>query len=96
MSRSATATADPSPWVTRHAASRWDDRTPAGSVAPETAWRHAQRVDARPPLQSFDEVRVHQAAGAVLLRRNYHIETVYDLDDLEPRYRRALPEGVLC
>jgi hypothetical protein len=44
-------TADGDPFLTGHAVDRWDERTPAWSVAPETALQDAVRV---PELVGWD------------------------------------------
>ncbi|QLH81015.1 hypothetical protein [Halosimplex pelagicum] len=84
MSR-ATAADTGTPPVTEHAADRWDARTDPASVAPETAWRHAQRVRAAERPTGTDEVRFHAPSGALLLRCGTSIVTVLDATDDDPR-----------
>jgi|AntRauTorckE6833_2_1112554.scaffolds.fasta_scaffold04487_6 hypothetical protein len=82
--------------VSEHALDRWDERTDPTSVAPETAWKHGQRVAVTAPFQAVDEVRYHRASGTLLLYRAPTINTVYDVDELSGRayhaVKHALPE----
>jgi hypothetical protein len=64
------------PHITQHAATRWDARTPADSVAPETAWTLGQHVAGPERPTGTDECRVHHATRTVLLRCNNCIVTV--------------------
>lgn len=59
------------PRITTHCQDRWDERTPAGAVAPETAWEHAVGVgddvlDAFEDQggQTPDEVRLYHGVTA--------------------------------
>jgi len=71
------------PIISAHAAQRWDERTPADSVAPKTAWEHAQRVAGPEQTTHTDECRVHISTGAVLLRVNHRIVTVLTERELD-------------
>lgn len=64
-----------SPHITAHAADRWDERTAADAVSPETAWHDATRL---PDLASdqHDELRVHEPQAVVLARRDAAIVTI--------------------
>ena len=83
------------PPVTKHAADRWDQRTAPDSVAPETAWEHAQRITVPGPVVRADEVRLHGDTGALLLRRGPCIATVLTVteasDELSHAIEHALP-----
>ena len=81
------------PPVTWHAGDRWDDRTDADSVAPETAWAHGQRIDAGGPLRNVD-VRLHRDSGTLLLRKGGVIVSIYALDDLQPAVYRAVKHAL--
>jgi hypothetical protein len=84
------------PAVSRHAATRWDERTPVDSVAPETAWRDARAesaVDAavNGTIEAYadcDEARYHEPTGTALLRKDAVIVTV--LPNFDPRIRTAV------
>jgi|GEM_PF-1674436 len=80
------------PPVTEHAANRWDTRTDPASVAPETAWAHAQRVRAAERPTGTDEVRFHAPSGALLLRCGTSIVTVLDATD--DNLRRDVQQAV--
>lgn len=70
--------------VSRHAAIRWDQRTSADSVAPETAWCEARPLSVAQLLRrgnDIDEVRYHDPTGTILLRGFATIVTVLDRDD---------------
>lgn len=84
------------PVVSDHAATRWDERTPVDSVAPETAWRDAKAdtaVDAavNGTIEAYadcDEARYHDPTGTALLRKNAVIVTV--LPNFDPRIKTAV------
>lgn len=84
------------PVVTEHAAQRWDERTPADSVAPETAWKQAEPDDVLDSSiaayiethSECAEARYHSPTGTALLRVGFRIVTVLPRDD--PRIRTAL------
>lgn len=81
-----------SPHVTQHAATRWDQRSPADAVAPETAWTIAQRVAGPERQMGGDECRVHHATRTVLLRCNNCIVTVLTEREVdEDVYRHVAP-----
>lgn len=77
-------------FVTAHAADRWDERTPPDAVAPETAWTASTRVRAAARAEGVDEARVHQASGAVLLRRDTSIVTVLSERELAADVQRHI------
>jgi len=80
------------PYVTQHAAQRWDERSPASSVAPETAWKTGQRTTGVAKRHGTDECRVHEPTQTVLLRRNYRIVTVLSVRELDQdAYRHVAP-----
>lgn len=85
------------PNVSEHAADQWDARTDPGSVAPEMAWEHAQRVTGVEPIVHADEVRLHQATETLLLRVSGSIMTVLSRsewrDDVYHAIKHALPEN---
>jgi hypothetical protein len=62
--------------VTEHAADRWDQRTPVDSVAPETAWKHAQRHSDATARLAGDEARIHHPTESILIRDRGRICTV--------------------
>ncbi|NHN40502.1 hypothetical protein G9C85_02470 [Halorubellus sp. JP-L1] len=68
----------PDPVVTKHAADRWDQRTPPDSVSPEAAWTEGceMRLESRTEFRSIDEARYHQPTETVLLRYTSVIRTV--------------------
>ena len=82
------------PHVTDHAADQWDERTDPRSVAPETAWAHAQRHDgASISLHGPDEVRYHCPTRTLLLRVGHAIVTVYPETFLDEPARRVVADG---
>lgn len=58
------------PRITKHAQEMWDERTPPGSVSPETAWEHAVGVGEE--LSDWFKDATGQTPGDV---RQYHGET---------------------
>ncbi|WP_135302614.1 hypothetical protein [Haloarcula amylovorans] len=89
----ATAFTPDTPFVTAHAADRWDERTAPDSVAPETAWAHAQRIDAGGPFRSVD-VRLHHGSETLLLREHGAITSVYQLNRLTPKQYHAVKHAL--
>lgn len=88
-----TATSDV-PIVSEHAHDRWDERTNPTSVAPETAWLHAQRVAADGPFLNVDELRYHRATRTLLLYDSPTITTVYSVDNLTDRAHAAVEHAL--
>lgn len=85
---------DSTPVVTGHVEhDRWDDRS-SGDWTVQEAWAHGQRIDAGPPLHNVDEVRLHRGSGTLLLREASCIASVYDLQNLEPRYVTAIAHAL--
>jgi hypothetical protein len=76
------------PFVTDHAATRWDERTAPDSVSPETAWQAGQRVTGPEIPTGTDECRVHQTTRTVLLRCNGRIVTVLSERELDEDVQR--------
>lgn len=79
------------PIVTGHAAERWDERTPADSVAPEAAWRHGQRIRAAERPTRSDECRLHHPTRTLLLRQGSRIVTVLLSAECTQDVQRAIP-----
>jgi len=75
-----------------HAVFRWDERTPADSVAPETAWAHGQRITDLERVTGADECRYHRPTETVLLRRDRTIVTVL-LVHADPALANALDDA---
>lgn len=84
---------------TRHALDRWDERTPADALAPETAWRVGDEVDHPDVIRTNngrtpDRARVYREAdwGAVMLVSEHRdldaVVTVYALDSVYDRRAR--------
>lgn len=80
------------PLVTAHAAQRWDERTPAAAVAPETAWRHGQRIRAAERPTGMDECRLHHPTRTLLLRQGLRIVTVLSSAEYTEDMQRAIPQ----
>ena len=87
-------TQDATPGVTEHAGDRWDQRTDCGSVAPETAWGHGQRIAVGSQPIRADEVRLHHDSRALLLREGGMIMTVYTLDELSSEVYHAIKHAL--
>lgn len=79
------------PLVTGHAAERWDERTPADAVAPETAWRHSQRERSVERRFGADECRLHHPTRTLLLRVGNSIVTVLSPAEIPEDVLQALP-----
>lgn len=75
-----------------HLAMRWDERTSADSVAPETAWEQATRIRDAELLTGADECRYHQATGTILLRNNHTLVTAM-LPYLDERLELVLEQS---
>lgn len=79
------------PTLSPHAADRWDERTAPDSVAPETAWHHAERrSDLERPCRA-DEVRLHRPTGTILVRDGLDIVTVM-APPFAPRIGSKIPD----
>lgn len=76
------------PFVSDHAASRWDERTEPGSVSPESAWKQAQHVSGPEVPTGTDECRVHHPTRTVLLRTSGSIVTVLSERELQEDVQR--------
>lgn len=83
-------TGDRPPTVTAHAREQWWDRATDPDETVATAWSHSQRVDAGGPFRNCDAVRYHRPTGTLLVAYGRQIATVYDADDLDPDYERAV------
>jgi DNA-binding MarR family transcriptional regulator len=70
-------------FVTRHAATRYDERSPATAVAPETAWRRGSRRGDLEREMGCDEVRFHHHSSTLLLRNGSAVITVLDASEHE-------------
>jgi len=68
-------------FVSKHAADRWDERTPPDSVAPETAWRCSERRADLTLDTGLDEVRLHRETHVLLGRNGAVIVTALPMDD---------------
>lgn len=82
------------PPVSEHALDRWDERSNPSSVAPETAWRHGQRVAPTGPFRNVDELRYHRETGTLLLSNGLSLSTVYAVDELDDRQRGAVEHAL--
>lgn len=91
MSSDTGSTASTTPLVTDHADTRWDERTGADSVAPETAWRHGQRIRAAERPTGTDECRLHHPTRTLLLRQGHRIVTVLSATELPEDVQRTIP-----
>ena len=76
------------PFVSDHAATRWDQRTAPDSVAPEIAWEQAQHVSGPEVATGTDECRVHHPTRTVLLRTSGSIVTVLSERELQEDVQR--------
>lgn len=64
---------------------RWDRRTSAGSVSPETAWETAWEMTLpQPEYRYVDEARYYAPERVVLMRIGASIATVIPIDDQRP------------
>ena len=84
------------PHLTSHALDRWDSRTDAASVAPETAWLDGVDVDLVTPFfegrtqpHPPDEVRFHRPSGALFVRYDASIVTILRADGVDDGAVRA-------
>ena len=82
------------PPVSEHAADRWDERTDPRSVAPETAWEHAQRLCGAGPIVHVSEVRFHHGTGTLLLYEPPSITTVLAIDEASDELYHAIKHAL--
>lgn len=75
-----------------HLAMRWDERTPADSVAPETAWEQAVRIRDAELVTGADECRYHEPTGTILLRNDHTLVTAM-LPYLDERLELAVEQS---
>jgi hypothetical protein len=69
------------PKVQPHVKLAWWKRNPERSIDVQTAWREGIPIEA--PNYSYDNARLHEPSGTVLLARNDVLKTVIYADGIE-------------